>query len=100
MHVILGSEFHQCRHCEESFLYSDSTIDAGLILTTFGIVSALFTFAFDIFFTKIARMPRALHGDECDGIRFKKLVKPPSPDAPTFGRRDSLRVPLSASTKC
>ena len=49
MHVILGSEFHQCRHCEESFLYSDSTIDGGLILTTFGIVLALFTFAFDSF---------------------------------------------------
>ena len=49
MHVILGSEFHQCLHCEESFLYSESTIDAGLILTTFGIVLALFTFAFDSF---------------------------------------------------
>ena len=49
MHLILGSGNYQCRHCEESFLYSDSTIDAGLILTTFGIVSALFTFAFDIF---------------------------------------------------
>ena len=52
MRVILGSENYQCRHCEEFFLYSDSTIDAGLILTTFGIVSALFTFAFDIFFTE------------------------------------------------
>ena len=49
MHLILGSANYQCRHCEESFLYSDSTIDAGLILTTFGIVSALFTFAFDSF---------------------------------------------------
>ncbi len=49
MHLILGSANYQCRHCEESFLYSESTIDAGLILTTFGIVSALFTFAFDSF---------------------------------------------------
>jgi hypothetical protein len=49
MHVILGSEYHQCLHCKESFLYSDSTIDAGLFLTMFGIVSALFTFAFDSF---------------------------------------------------
>ena len=49
MRVILGSEYHQCLHCKESFLYSESTIDAGLILTTFGIVSALFTFAFDSF---------------------------------------------------
>ena len=49
MHVILGSEFHQCLHCEESFLYSESTIDAGLIFCTFGIVLALFTFAFDSF---------------------------------------------------
>ena len=51
MHLILGSQNYQCRHCEESFFYSDSTIDAGLILTTFGIVSALFTFAFDSFVT-------------------------------------------------
>ena len=35
-------------------------------------------------------MPRLLVGDECDGIRFKYLAKPPSRDAPTFGRRDSL----------
>ena len=49
MHLILGSANYQCRHCEESFLYSESTIDAGLILTTFGIVFALFTFAFDSF---------------------------------------------------
>ena len=49
MHLILGSEFYQCRHCEESFLYSDSTIDAGLILTTFGIVFFLLTFAIDSF---------------------------------------------------
>ena len=52
MHLILGSQNYQCRHCEESFFYSDSTIDAGLILTTFGIVFALLTFAFDIFFTE------------------------------------------------
>jgi hypothetical protein len=38
-------------------------------------------------------MPRLLVGDECDGIRFKYLAKPPSRDAPTFGRRDSLDVP-------
>jgi hypothetical protein len=31
-------------------------------------------------------MPRLLVGDECDGIRFKYLAKPPSRDAPTFGR--------------
>ncbi len=49
MHLILGSEYLLCPHCEESFFYSDSTIDAGLLLTTFGIVFALFTFAFDIF---------------------------------------------------
>jgi len=49
MHLILGSQNYQCRHCEEFFFYSDSTIDAGLILTTFGIVFALLTFAFDIF---------------------------------------------------
>jgi len=49
MHVILGSEFHQCLHCKESFLYSDSTIDAGLMLTTFGIVFFLLTFTFDSF---------------------------------------------------
>jgi hypothetical protein len=49
MRVILGSEYYQCLHCKESFLYSDSTIDAGLLLTTFGIVFALFTVTFDIF---------------------------------------------------
>jgi hypothetical protein len=49
MRLILGSEFHQCLHCKESFLYSDSTIDAGLILTMFGIVWILFTFGFDSF---------------------------------------------------
>ena len=49
MRVMLGSKYLQCRHCEESFLYSDSTIDAGLFFTMFGIVSALFTFAFDSF---------------------------------------------------
>ena len=36
------------------------------------------------------RIPRLLVGDECDGIRFKYLAKPPSRDAPTFGRRESL----------
>ena len=51
MHLILGSSNHQCRHCEESFLYSDSTIDAGLILTFFGIVLLLLTFTFDSFVT-------------------------------------------------
>ena len=49
MRLILGSENCMCRHCEEFFFYSDSTIDAGLILTTFGIVWILFTFTFDIF---------------------------------------------------
>jgi len=49
MRVILGSGYYQCLKCKESFLYSESTIDAGLILTTFGIVSALFTFTFDSF---------------------------------------------------
>ena len=49
MHLILGSENYLCRHCQTPFFYSDSTIDAGLLLTTFGIVFALFTFAFDIF---------------------------------------------------
>jgi hypothetical protein len=52
MHVILGSGFHQCLHCKKSFLYSNSTIDAGLFLTMFGIVWVLFTFTFDIFFTE------------------------------------------------
>ena len=50
MHLILGSENYQCRHCEESFLYSDSMIDAGLFLTMSGIVLALLTFTFDSFF--------------------------------------------------
>ncbi len=49
MHVILGSGYYQCLHCQQSFLYSDSTIDAGLILTMFGIVWVLFTFGFDSF---------------------------------------------------
>jgi len=49
MHLILGSRNYRCRHCEEYFFYSDSTIDAGFYFTMFGIVSALFTFAFDIF---------------------------------------------------
>ena len=38
------------------------------------------------------RMPRLLVGDECDGIRFKYLAKPPSRDAPTFSRRDPLDI--------
>ncbi len=49
MHVILGSQNYLCRHCREPFFYSESTIDVGLLLTFFGIVFALFTFAFDIF---------------------------------------------------
>jgi hypothetical protein len=49
MRLILGSGYYQCLDCKESFLYSESTIDAGFILTMFGIVSALFTFAFDSF---------------------------------------------------
>ena len=40
-------------------------------------------------------MPRLLVGDECDGIRFKYLAKPPSRDAPTFGRRGSLYAQCS-----
>ncbi len=51
MHLILGSQNYRCLHCEEFFFYSDSTTDAGLLLTTFGIVFALFTFTFDIFVT-------------------------------------------------
>jgi len=49
MHLIVGSGNYQCRHCEESFLYSDSTIDAGLFLTMSGIVLLLLTFAIDTF---------------------------------------------------
>ena len=49
MRLIFSSENYLCRHCEEAFFYTHSTIDAGLILTTFGIVLALFTFAFDSF---------------------------------------------------
>ena len=49
MRLILGSGYHQCLHCKESFLYSKSTIDAGLYLTMFGIVLLLLTFAFDSF---------------------------------------------------
>ena len=49
MHLILGSENCLCLHCEEPFFYSDSTIDAGLLLTTFGIVLAIVTFAIDSF---------------------------------------------------
>jgi hypothetical protein len=37
-------------------------------------------------------MPRLLVGDECDGIRFKYLAKPPSRDAPTFGRSPTIGV--------
>jgi hypothetical protein len=49
MRLILDSGYYQCLHCQESFLYSKSTIDAGLILTTLGIVLALVTFAIDSF---------------------------------------------------
>ncbi len=49
MYVILGSRNYLCLHCEKPFFYSESTIDAGLFLTTFGIVFALFTFAIDSF---------------------------------------------------
>ena len=52
MRLILGSENCVCRHCEKPFFYSDSPIDAGLFLTISGIVFALFTFTFDIFFTE------------------------------------------------
>jgi len=56
MHLILGSENYQCRHCEELFFYSDSTIDAGLFLTMSGIVLILVTFAIDTF---VIDSPRA-----------------------------------------
>ena len=49
MRLILGSGNYLCRHCEENFFYSESTIDAGLFLTFFGIVSLLLTFTFDSF---------------------------------------------------
>ena len=49
MRLILGSGNYLCRHCEENFFYSESTIDAGLLLTFFGIVFLLLTFTFDIF---------------------------------------------------
>jgi hypothetical protein len=49
MHLILGSSNYQCRHCEENFFYSDSTIDAGLLLTFLGIVLMLVTFGIDTF---------------------------------------------------
>ena len=49
MHLILGSTNYQCRHCEQNFFYSDSAIDAGLILTFLGIVFFLVTFAIDSF---------------------------------------------------
>ena len=49
MHLILGSSNYQCRHCEQYFFYSDSTIDAGLLLTFLGIALLLLTFAIDSF---------------------------------------------------
>ena len=49
MHLILGSGNYLCLHCQEPFLYSDSTIDAGFFLTMFGIVLLLLTFVFDSF---------------------------------------------------
>jgi hypothetical protein len=49
MHLILGSGNYLCLHCQEPFFYSDSTIDAGLFLTMFGIVLVLLTFAIDSF---------------------------------------------------
>jgi hypothetical protein len=49
MHLILGSRNYLCLHCQEPFFYSDSTIDAGLFLTMFGVVLALVTFAIDSF---------------------------------------------------
>ena len=49
MHLILGSRNYLCLHCQEPFFYSDSTIDAGLFLTMFGIVLVLLTFAIDSF---------------------------------------------------
>ena len=52
MRLILGSENCVCRHCEAHFFFSESTIDAGFFFTVFGIVLALFTFTFDIFFTE------------------------------------------------
>jgi hypothetical protein len=51
MHLILGSQNYQCRHCEEFFFYSESTIDAGLLLSFLGIVLLLLTFSFDSFVT-------------------------------------------------
>ena len=49
MHLIIGSGYYLCLHCQEPFFYSDSTIDAGFFLTMFGIVLALVTFAIDSF---------------------------------------------------
>ena len=49
MRLIFGSGNYLCLHCQESFLYSDSTIDGGLLLTMFGIVLLLLTFAIDSF---------------------------------------------------
>jgi hypothetical protein len=49
MHLILGSRNYLCLHCQKPFFYSDSTIDAGLFLTMFGIVLLLVTFAIDSF---------------------------------------------------
>jgi hypothetical protein len=51
MHLILGSRNYLCLHCEQYFFYSDSTIDAGLLLSFFGIVLLLLTFSFDSFVT-------------------------------------------------
>jgi len=49
MRLIFSSENYLCRHCEEAFFYTHSTIDAGLFLTTSGIVLVVLTFTFDIF---------------------------------------------------
>ena len=49
MRLILGSGFYQCLDCEQCFLHSDSTIDAGFYLTALGLVLVLLTFAIDSF---------------------------------------------------
>ena len=49
MRLIFSSENYLCRHCQEAFFYTDSTIDAGLFLTMFGMVLVLVTFAIDSF---------------------------------------------------
>ena len=51
MHLILGSRNYLCQHCQAPFFYSDSTIDAGLLLSFLGIVLLLLTFSFDSFVT-------------------------------------------------